>query len=546
MDRNGIKRRQLFNDIFSFINNNKDCFNLKIFNELEIRLINLWIANEQSYKLCKYWKQHGSCPHRAKCRFQHFTLVKIDQKCFFHQQHRCNRGKNCHYIHNHNDNPFNIHHHFNNYNEIPLIPPSIVTLNEQWIESTPNHTQHHSQHHTHTHSNGKCNHLNTNINVKLEDNSKVKTSLIKPKSPNNNVILPIGTERVFNNDNTGKNSNKKLNNLDTIKTNKNGEIIETKESNSNSNHSNNYNNQQYQNHSQHNHHTHIKWKPKLPNIITPVGIKPIIPTPINQILGGNETLSTTPKVIKEYKEDIYHEDASGIKHKDDSTIKTIEKKTLDIENILENKEVIEKKENFSKEISEESSNYFLSNTIKNNNNKTKENIAQLSPTVSTSNSHLSHSTNDNNNDLTTYSDALEVSSASTVSTVNSCNTDDTDRDSIDDIRVDNKVQDINELYQSFVPIYSKATNLMRKQLYHEAWKTLNIPLINNKFKGLNGHPIFSEAILIMSHICQAIDDHKKGLNWLDKINNLQQLPNHLQDRIMETYKQLSESEFKLK
>ena len=228
MEQNGIKRRQLINDVFNFINSNKNLFNVNIFNELEIKLMNLWIVNEQSYKICKYWKRDGRCPNRAKCPFQHFTLVKHDQHCHFYQNNKCNRGRDCHYIHNNNDNPFNFNHKFNKRSELPSIPPSIVTINQHWQYSLSNHNHNHTPHCSHQKDISDT--ANSNIDDITNNQHHCLPTTIIPKkksiSPNNAINLNNNINKTKNNILSSPNSVAPIGDLNSKKTLDSIEIIQ--------------------------------------------------------------------------------------------------------------------------------------------------------------------------------------------------------------------------------------------------------------------------------------------------------------------------------
>ena len=447
MQLNGIKRRQLFNDLFEFINNNKCKFNVNIFNELEIKLMCLWIANEQSYKICKYWKRDGICPNRSKCPFQHFTLVKHNQQCYFNQNGTCNRGNDCYYIHNHNDNPFNLNHKFNKETDLPIIPPSIVTISQHWDTSLSsqdcahNHDHNHGHNHSHsqTHHNNSIHHkdINNNLNISNNNNNQCINSLISsPGSQSGNLATP------------------------TSPTSSNNIISHASKSGN----------------------------------LTPI----------------KETLSILSKAS----------DA-------DTNNNDMEKK----ENIFipeENKESFEKKENI-KENTE-----LFSDSI----NNTKENIEELSPTISTAteisnNSSVSsintHHVNETHSDthetpnpniipvlnniendmIETSPDDLEVSSASTVSTVNTGDMEDTD--SIDDINI----------FDELIDMFDDAMELIVAKCYNKAWNRLNILLNDERFKmAIKYHDFLLESYLMMSFLHKNIGNYQQAINILEIENSI--------------------------
>ena len=190
----GTRRRELFHELFLFINNNKHNFEINLFNQLETKLFGLWIANEQSYKLCKHWRRSGYCPNRARCRFQHFTMVKYEEMCYFNNLNKCNRGKNCFYKHDIKENPFHFDHPFNNSQDLPQIPQSILKINNDWnmvfkneMENNHNHT-----HLCHCNSSTMCNnsHKETLNKLNFINNSSCiesDTNYISIKEKLNNI-----------------------------------------------------------------------------------------------------------------------------------------------------------------------------------------------------------------------------------------------------------------------------------------------------------------------------------------------------------------------
>ena len=521
---NGIKRRQLLNDIFNFINHNKYCFSLDIFNQLEIKLMSLWIANEQSYKICKFWQRDGHCPNRARCRYQHFTLVKHDQKCHFHQHSACNRGKNCYYLHSHNDKPFNFDHKFNSSSELPPIPQSILTINQHWIDSIDNHNNSHTSNHTlHTKNNDYCcissNCRNDNIrNIKNSQTTTVSTSVLEPTSPNIHVCtsktsqsMETNKTSTINRDNENKDfaaiSNMINNDVVITKTNQETENSETRAlfakdsildvSKENSDHvlSPTTNNTTKSNTTTHKA-METRLSPQVSIIETNSAEDAIKNININKLKSPSITsqVSNTPTVIKNGNS-IFNEN---------SVITNTTPTTSRISNITIN------------------NNHKLNENII----ETSANISKLSNTQLMNNINMINTTNniDNYCVMETQDDIdLEVSSVSTVSTTNSSNTDD----------------DSENVFYSFQNKYEEAMKLMNDQLYGDAWDVLSEPLKNKKFTvGLRNHPILAESHLIRAHICQSAGKYQDGLICLEGINKSVKLSQDLQIRVDATRNRL--------
>ena len=101
---NNDNRRQLFLDIFQIIDDNQHNIHIDVLMRLNKKLQDLYIQNEYTYRLCKYWKNGKRCPFGTKCRFQHFVIFKHQQQCIFNKNNRCKHGQLCFYKHNNKDN----------------------------------------------------------------------------------------------------------------------------------------------------------------------------------------------------------------------------------------------------------------------------------------------------------------------------------------------------------------------------------------------------------------------------------------------------------
>ena len=118
-------RRQLFCDVFDFLDVNEHEFNTQIIDQLRSKLTLLWIENERSYKICRYWRRNQRCPFGNHCKFQHFAMVKSKTNCIFNKRHMCKYQENCLFTHNKDDKPYIFNHNNNNPTRMPLIPPHI-------------------------------------------------------------------------------------------------------------------------------------------------------------------------------------------------------------------------------------------------------------------------------------------------------------------------------------------------------------------------------------------------------------------------------------
>ena len=476
--QNGIKRRQLFNDLFIFINDNKYQFDINIFNQLEIKLMSLWIANEQSYKICKFWKRNGCCPYGAKCRFQHFTLVKHDEQCQFYNNNNCNRGRDCHYMHNSNDNPFNFNHKFNERNNLPPIPTSIITINQQWINSTTGHKHDHNYNHNHNNCNHNHNENHKNHNHSHNHVSHKSLPTITETSSTISKISVIDTHN-NNNDCMVETMRKEENILDVSKKNcdmekeieRNKEIFEKKEDILDISKENNNCNQ------------------------GKVSIND--PSPLNVIdsIDNNIALEKKENIL-----DISQENSD-----------------------MENKDNFEEKEyipDFSKENSEQNNN---------SNNKINKNTMVSDPILEASESQVLNIINslDNNTALETISDTLEVSSASSVNTTNTHDTDDTNTDDMEETDIIDDTDDFNQL----INMFDAAMELINQKSYCNAWDILNKLLNAEKFKiAVKYHDFLFEAYLMMSFLYKNIGKYQQALNVLS-IDKVLRFPQDIQDTV---------------
>ena len=474
MHLNGIKRRQLINDLFEFINDNKYEFNVNIFNELEIKLMGLYIANEQSYKLCKFWKRCGHCPNRARCPFQHFMLVKHDQKCHFHQNNSCNRGKDCFYTHNYNDNPFNFNHRFNVRSEIPPIPPSIVIMNQAWDNSHASHN--HSHNHDH-HHNIHCDNPNygrkrrnsinnNNVNNNGDDQHSI---LLTPS-----VIIPTEIDQVISD----------INSKETM------ENIEVNEDTSKKN--------------------------KETSLSSPNNNQSMLPT--------SETIETSLS-----NENNSIKETSTLSSNIDNTDDDCNECVIDNNGI----EAMEKKGNICEEnnldISQENSNQssLPTTNIDINTFDTNHGYIINENICKDLESSLTNIVNGTVNcaEIEAFPDDLEVSSVSTVNTTNTLDTGNTE-------------DDMEKLYHSFYNEYDSAAILINKKpfgeinSYAEAWNILAKIFSNNEYLfKLRNHPKLAEAHLMMAYLCENAGQYKNALRHVDDINDPSSLPRDLQRRI---------------
>ena len=120
-NNNDNHRRQIIYDLFEIIDKNQNHMPYQVLASLNMKLQDLYLANERFYKLCRNWMKRKHCRFGNRCRFQHRILVKLPKICYHHAMGQCYHGPNCYFTHNINESPL-IQHPRNDVTGIPPIP----------------------------------------------------------------------------------------------------------------------------------------------------------------------------------------------------------------------------------------------------------------------------------------------------------------------------------------------------------------------------------------------------------------------------------------